>query len=176
MDVPPCDEIYEGSLNYPYVLVADEAFPLTPYLMRPFPGRDGLSPEKKVFNYRLSRARRVIENAFGILAAKWRIYRKPLIAKVETIEKMIQATVTLHNWLCKNESEKTNDIADKELSDGSFIEGTWRTIIEPSTSALQQMAPSSTHTYSRASAAIRQQFMEYFNEEGAVPQFTQIYQ
>lgn len=69
MHIPPADEIYEESSEYPYVIVGDEAFPLSSYLMRSYPGREGLSTEKKVFNYRLSRARRMIENTFGILAA-----------------------------------------------------------------------------------------------------------
>ena len=49
-----------------YTFVVDGAFPMKPYLLRPYPGRD-LTGEvsKKVFNYRLSRARRAIENSFG---------------------------------------------------------------------------------------------------------------
>ncbi|CAN7937470.1 unnamed protein product, partial [Ixodes hexagonus] len=54
----------------PYVILGDEAFPLKPYLMRPYPKRSIKTDADKIFNYRLSRARRVIENAFGILTSR----------------------------------------------------------------------------------------------------------
>lgn len=69
MNVPPASPL-EGMPelgNMPYCLVGDEAFPLTTFLMRPFPGR-GLTGDQRIFNYRLSRARRISENAFGLLA------------------------------------------------------------------------------------------------------------
>lgn len=78
--------------------VGDDAFPLSMTMMKPYPGR-GLSEVKRVFNYRLSRARRVIENAFGILSSRWRIFRKPIALHPDAVDKIILATVCLHNFL-----------------------------------------------------------------------------
>ena len=56
----------------PHVVIADEAFPLKRYILRPYSGTQ-LVEASKVFNYRLSRAQRIVENAFGIFAVRWRI-------------------------------------------------------------------------------------------------------
>ena len=48
----------------PHVLVGDDAFPLTSYMMKPYP-QTGLNEEKRIFNYRLSRCRCISDNAFG---------------------------------------------------------------------------------------------------------------
>ncbi|XP_018359886.1 PREDICTED: putative nuclease HARBI1 [Trachymyrmex cornetzi] len=89
MNVPQPAAIADSPV-LPFCLVRDKAFPMKPYLLRPYPGRD-LTPEQAVFNYRLSRARRSIENTFGILASQWRIYRKPIIASPTTASRIVQA-------------------------------------------------------------------------------------
>ena len=55
--------IFAGSDRIaPYTFIGDEAFPLKRWLMRPYPGRTfGDSLEKRIYNFRLSRARRTIE-------------------------------------------------------------------------------------------------------------------
>nr|CAI5863039.1 unnamed protein product [Callosobruchus analis] len=57
------------------VLIGDKAFPLTNYLMKPYPRRTQLTKEQKVFNYRLSRSRMTFENTFGILVSKFRLFK-----------------------------------------------------------------------------------------------------
>lgn len=81
------------NIAVPFCFVGDEAFPLLPNLMRPYPGKS-LPLHQQVFNYRLSRERRTVENTFGILASKWHIYKKRIIADVSTIRLIIMATLT----------------------------------------------------------------------------------
>jgi len=55
----------------PYLMVGDVAFALKTWLMKPLPLRN-MTVDQRVFNYRLSRARGVIENTSGILANRFR--------------------------------------------------------------------------------------------------------
>ena len=57
--------------------------------------------EEKIFNYRLSWARRTAENTFGILVNWFRIFAKKLACKLPTVDRIVTACCALHNWLCK---------------------------------------------------------------------------
>ena len=82
----------------PHVFVADEAFPLRRNVMRPFPGKH-LTRKERVFNYRLSRARLVVENAFGILVSQWRMYHRTIPLLPANADACVKATCVLHNLL-----------------------------------------------------------------------------
>ena len=82
----------------PFLIVADDAFPLKNYILKPYSQR-GLMKEKRIYNYRLSRARRIVENAFGILANRFRIFMQPIALAPETVEMIVLACCSLHNFL-----------------------------------------------------------------------------
>jgi len=100
LGIPEYKQLPGTSCIAPHVIVGDEAVPLKTYLMRPYPGSQSKGDnEKSIFNYRLSRARRVVENAFGILSQKFRIYQRTLQSLPENADNIIFATCILHNYL-----------------------------------------------------------------------------
>ena len=81
----------------PKVLIGDDIFPLKGWLIKSFPGKS-LTETQAVYNCRLSRCRRTIENTFGILSGRWSIFRRPFRANVNTVNEIVQATAYLHNY------------------------------------------------------------------------------
>nr|CAI5858519.1 unnamed protein product [Callosobruchus analis] len=117
----PPDEDLGGHL-LPYVIVADEAFPLKRFLMRPYPrSARRLSESERIFNYRLSRSRNTVENAFGILASVWRIYQTPLECRIDLAEKIILATVVLHNYIHETPTQGKPGVVNEEAQDNSLV-------------------------------------------------------
>lgn len=83
----------------PHVIIGDEAFPLKRYLMRPYPAPQIHVEMNKNFNDRLSRARKIVENAFGILVQKFRLYNRKIQLNPENVDKVIMTTCILHNFI-----------------------------------------------------------------------------
>lgn len=71
LNAPPPSSLSGTDIMMPYFLVGDEIFPLRHNLMRPYSKRNRLTETQRIYNYRHSRARRVIENAFGILTTRY---------------------------------------------------------------------------------------------------------
>uniref|UniRef100_A0A8C1Z6F8 DDE Tnp4 domain-containing protein n=1 Tax=Cyprinus carpio TaxID=7962 RepID=A0A8C1Z6F8_CYPCA len=117
----------------PYCIVADEAFPLKEYLMKPYPNR------------RLSV--QVVENAFGILANRFRTFLNTInIQDTAKVEDIVLACCALHNFLRAECGE-------------------WRQ--DPD--LLQAPLPYTTNTTTRAKRS-RDELCQYFiSEIGAVP-------
>ncbi|KAK7501588.1 hypothetical protein BaRGS_00007019, partial [Batillaria attramentaria] len=98
VNLPPPSPLPGRLPDVPYFLVGDETFPLKPYLMRAYPGR-GLDPRERIFNFRLSRARQVVDNVFGIMTERFAVLRKPMCIKPERVAKVVLACCALHNML-----------------------------------------------------------------------------
>ncbi|XP_067141988.1 uncharacterized protein [Centruroides vittatus] len=174
LDWPQSSPISGMPSNLPYFMVGDEAFPLKTSLLRPYPSRQ-LTTKRRIFNYRLSRARRVIESTFGILSARWRILCRCIQASPETVDSIIKACVCLHNFVMTKESKVNSDMKyycplhfiDKEAADGTIIEGQWRKEIGSGPSLPQR--PCQQHNYSLCARDIREQFATYFQENNILP-------
>lgn len=110
--------------DIPFFIIGDDAFPLRPYLMKPYSDKY-LDHDQRIYNYRCSRARRVVENGFGILAARFRVLHSCMLVGPVNAKKITKACVVLHNKLRELRPFVGNDV-DVEQPDGQIIPGAWR--------------------------------------------------
>ena len=109
----------------PFAFLCDDAFALSSYMQKPFAHRQ-LTRAERIYNYRLSRARRVVENAFGIMANRWRVLLTTMCLKPDRAEKVVNACCSLHNWLRVKKPTYTNRLIDREdPQTRQMIPGQW---------------------------------------------------
>ncbi len=166
IDLPnPCP-LPGAEVNVPYFFIGDDAFPLRTNLMKPYPGKT-LTTEQRIFNYRLSRARRIVENAFGIWAARFRIFHTTIHADLDLADLIVKSTVVLHNFLMTK-----NDLGSLTLDseeNGVITEGNWRAVSNNSI-AIREMPRCGSNNYTKDAAKVRDTIRDYVNsEEGSVP-------
>ncbi|XP_036327841.1 protein ANTAGONIST OF LIKE HETEROCHROMATIN PROTEIN 1-like isoform X1 [Rhagoletis pomonella] len=162
-------ELQEDELGLPTkgVFVGDDAFPLTTRILKPYSRHDALPHKEKIFNYRLSRARRIVENAFGIMACRFRVFRKPISVSLDKTDSIIKTACALHNWLRTSNLNETGLVDQEDINTGAVQQGSWRSI--PSGGLQELTTQLSSNNYSRSAKELRDKFANYFVGSGAVP-------
>lgn len=94
----------------PFCVVGDEAFGLSKHILRPF-AKKSLTYLKRIYNYRHTRARRMVECTFGILCNKWRILHRALDVDIKFCDNIVMACCVLHNYVRRKDGIKCTDTA-----------------------------------------------------------------
>ena len=166
LNIPPPARLPGINRPIPYMLVADDAFRMTPNLMKPFAGTH-LTRQQDIFNYRLSRCRRIIENTFGILTSRFRIFHRAIEVNPDYVSDIVAAACVLHNFLRREGRHHymPPGSVDHELGDGSVVDGEWRhELVE-----LDSMQRDSQRNASEYAKKVRLRLSDYFlTEEGEV--------
>ena len=106
------------------LIVGDSAYPIFPWLLKPYQNVRNLDPTKVQFNTVLSKIRVIVERALGVLKGRWRCLRKELEILAENVPGAIAACCILHN-ICIENGEPDPDIYDSDDDDSKddFVDG-----------------------------------------------------
>ncbi|KAG8239714.1 hypothetical protein J437_LFUL019072, partial [Ladona fulva] len=163
--LPDHEPLPGRNMPVPHFFVADDAFAIRSYILKPYPFRDQPAPNR-IFNYKLSRARRIVENAFGIMANKFRVLRKPINLSADITANIVLAVCALHNFLLSTRDSRENyltpGVADSEHPEThEIIPGNWR---EDSTSgnSFFSLERGKRDNYTTSQRDVREEFKEYF--------------
>lgn len=145
-------------------IVGDDAFPLRVDIMKPYPHRN-LDKPKLIFNYRLSRARRVVENAFGILSNRFRVFLTTINLAPDKVTDIILAACCLHNYLVDTNKHTYISVQDTEDSEHNAVAGAWRT--DPTLTGLSSSSDRNPTLSAKEQRIMLTKF--FLSESGAVP-------
>ena len=151
--------IAQGGQDVPYFILADDVFSLKTWLMKPY-GRTMLTRGEKIANYRISRSRRVVENAFGILVSRFKVMMTTIELPTETVRDVVLTCVVLHNifrsqYQGQHDGQQPGDDDDDDVpGDGRLIGGA--------------ADGGSDRNPAREAKRLRDYLKDYFNNKGAV--------
>ena len=106
--------LYEIIENLPitFYVVGDNAYTLSLKLLIPYCGRQKSEASRDAFNFYLSQLRIRIEQAFGLLVTKWRVFKKPVELKLKGATKLIEAVFCLHNFCIDERQVKRHAVRE----------------------------------------------------------------
>ena len=125
--LPDPEPLPHDDLPVPYHFVGDDAFALRSFLMKPYPHRSQ-SRRERTYSYRVSRARRVVENAFGILSHRFRCFLTTMQQHPKVIKTIILAGCSMHNLLItRNPNSILGEVDSEDPVTHDVVPGEWRT-------------------------------------------------
>lgn len=101
-------------VHVPPIILCDQAFSLTCNLQKPYANAWPNTPEYE-FNYNLSKSRRIVENAFGRMKARFRFVMKRMECSLDTATLVIRACCVLHN-VCEEFQERVEQQWEQEVA------------------------------------------------------------
>lgn len=170
LNLPPEEVLGNRQTKVPYVFVGDDAFSLHEHLLKAYPVEQKKGSKKRIFNYRLCRARRVIENVFGIMSAVFRVLRKVMLLSPEKATTVVLTCVYLHNFLRESRHSRnlyTPPGTFDDDKDGTVMPGSWRKVTDMTSQSFVPMTKVGRKTSANCEA-IRNEFADYFMNEGRV--------
>ena len=151
----------------PFVFVADDAFSFTNFCIKPYNNRNQTELQR-IFGYRLSRIRRVTENAFGIWGNRFRVFSVRNNLDAESVIRIVLASLTLHHMLREKSKEfyTPSGYADEEGPEREIMNGRW--CEEQESSFITNLQSGKCNHASLSAENIRKVFAEYFYGPGQV--------
>lgn len=166
LSIPEPETLHEEDIiPLPYFFAADDAFAMSENLLKPHSG-EGLDVEKRIFNYRLSRGRRVVENVFGILVSRFGVLQRQILLSPDKASTITLACCYLHNFL-RQKAGKYMAVGAIDWEDANHVlrDGEWRT----SQRELLGLRPTFSRNATGTAKFARETLQRYFSTRGCVP-------
>lgn len=152
---PQAEPLKGRQTDVPYFFIGDEAFALSENLMKPFPGMHSKGSLKRVYNYRLCRAR------------VFRVLRKSLLLEPEKARLIVMTVVHLQNFLrsCNSMNMYTPPGTFDTEVDGHIIEGSWRRTASDEETTSFLLLRNVPRKSCKSAQEIREELSQYFQTE-----------
>ncbi|XP_034040603.1 putative nuclease HARBI1 [Thalassophryne amazonica] len=148
----------------PYHFIADDAFALRTWLMKPF-SHHSQNHREIIYSCRLSRARCVVENTFGILSQRFRCFSTTMQQNPETISLITMCACVLHNLILSRYPLASTDVDHEDSATHNLIPGAWREVPQ-----MEGLMPLSEDHIQNEAKEQREYLSHYYSSPaGAVP-------